>query len=103
MKALVAAKTAGSVYAARIRQLEYEELVRKLVRADDVEEAARRRAEIIGAEIDRLHTYAEDLATAYSRKGIVALRVALKSVSRSMREAIAANFKQLSEGAPGTE
>lgn len=89
---LASARAADAIYSARLRQLDYEARVGQLLPTKDVVRAMERCAEDMVRVIDRLPTYAEDLAVAYDRKGIAGLRAALRSAAREQREALAASM-----------
>jgi hypothetical protein len=92
---LTRAKTTVEEYNARLKQLEYEERVRELVRIDDVTRSMVCCAEVIVRELDRLPSRAEDLAAVLSSGGTSALRSALKDVTRELRRTLAENMRIL--------
>jgi hypothetical protein len=92
---LTKAKTATEVYRARLAQLEYEERIGHLLKTDDVTRSAELCGEAIVRDIDRLSTYAEDVAVAFGRGGVPAVRTLLKEIARSLRVTIGANMRLL--------
>jgi len=97
---LTKARTATEVYRARLAQLEYEERVGQLLRTDDVVRSMELCAQSIVTDIDRLPRCADDIAVAFTRGGVTAVRLQLKEIARGIRATIAANMRLLaSEGA----
>jgi hypothetical protein len=70
-------------------QLDLEERRGKLIRVSKVEDALASAGEKIVRVFDQLPMDADDLATAVTKGGVQALRLALKDIARRMRTAIA--------------
>jgi hypothetical protein len=93
--ALTKAKTATEVYRARLAQLEYDERVGKLLALEDVTRSMEKCAASVVRDLDQLPNHAEDLAAAFTRDGILGLRLALKEVARTVRQRMADNMTVL--------
>jgi hypothetical protein len=91
---LTKAKTDTEIYRARLAQIEYEERVGKLLPVQDVRRAMEKCAGVIVREIDQLPNNAEQIAAAYANDGARGVREVLKKLSRSVRDALAANMQQ---------
>lgn len=100
---LTKAKTATEIYRARLAQLEYEERVGHLLKTDDVVRSMELCAQSIVTDIDRLPHYADDVAAAFTRGGVSAVRMQLKEIARGIRTTIAANMRLLAAEAPAPE
>ncbi|WP_291854843.1 hypothetical protein [Bradyrhizobium sp.] len=98
---LTKAKIATEVYRARLSQLEYEERVGRLLRTEDVTRSMELCAEMIVRDIDRLPTRADDIAAAFTKGGVPAVRAALKDIARQTRETLEQNMRILSDGEVG--
>jgi hypothetical protein len=86
---LTRARTASEAHRAQLLQLDLEERRGKLIRVSKVEDALASAGEKIVRVIDQLPMDADDLATAVTKGGVQALRLALKDIARRMRTAIA--------------
>lgn len=92
---LTKARTATEVYRARIAQLEFEERVGKLVRIVDIERSMERCAEALVRDIDQLPTVADDVAAAFARGGVAAVRDALKAKACALRDTLSRSMRLL--------
>ena len=90
---LTKARTDTETYRAKIAELEYNERVGRLIPLDDASRAMERCAEMMVRAIDQLPTRADDLATAFQRKGVAGLREALKGASRDLRETLSDHMR----------
>ncbi len=90
---LTKARTASEVYRAKLAELEYNKAVGNLIPVDDARRAMERCAEMMVRAIDQLPTRADDLATAFQRKGVAGLREALKGASRDLRETLSDHMR----------
>lgn len=90
---LTRAKTVSETYRAKIAELEYNERVGELLPIRDVQRAMERCAEMLVREVDQLPVHADDLATAFTRGGVAALRDALKERARGLRQTLSDNMR----------
>jgi hypothetical protein len=90
---LTKAKTATEVYNARIKQLEYEERVSRLLPVEGVTGAMERCAAAIVRDLDQLPNYAEELAHSFNTGGIPSVRTKLKEIARMTRTILAETMR----------
>ncbi len=84
-------------YDADLKEIELAKQRGQLLPIADVEDAMIRCAESLVRAIDQLPAGADDLAAAVSRGGVPALRDALKTKARDLRQQLAQNMKILGE------
>jgi hypothetical protein len=93
--ALTAARTEQAQIETRIKSLELDRRLGKLLEADDVARAMARCAEALIHDVDQIAARADDVVTAYTRNGVAGVRALLKQISRDTRETIANNMRLL--------
>lgn len=76
-------------YAADLKYLDLEERLGRLVPVAEVEDAAQKCAEATVRVVDRLPTYADEIAAAVGKDGPAGARAKLKRIAREIRQAIA--------------
>lgn len=93
--ALTAARTEQAQIETRIKSLELDRRLGKLLEADDVAAAMARCAEALIRDIDQIAARADDVVTAYTRDGAAGVRALLKKLAREIRSTIAENMRLL--------
>ncbi|KYK49736.1 hypothetical protein A1D31_39660 [Bradyrhizobium liaoningense] len=91
--ALTRARTATEIYRARMAELEYDQMVGKLMAVEDVTAAMQKCASVIVRELDQLPNFSDEIVAAFSRDGIQGVRMALKGVTRNVRVALEQNMR----------
>lgn len=92
---LTQARTVGAVYDARIKQLEYEEKVGRVVPTSGVADAATSCAEVLVRLFESLPINADDLTAAAAREGAAGVRRALRMIANKMRDEASKAFTRL--------
>lgn len=88
---------------ADIAQLDLDERVRKLLRADDVRDVTARVGEEIVRVLDRLPQFADEVSEASNRDGAPGARVILKDITGRLRTGIADALEALVALAPAPQ
>jgi hypothetical protein len=96
---LTAARTESEIYRARLSQLEYEQKVGLLLRADDVAAAARQCGEQLARDLESIANSSGELVGAFRQGGEVEHRAVLKRAVHRAQEQLAANLRALAESA----
>lgn len=94
---LTEARTVEAQISARLKELEFQQRIGKVVFVDDVARSMERCAEALIRDLDQLPARADDLVTAYTRNGVAGVRVLLKDIARDVRTTIANNMRLLAE------
>ncbi len=86
-------------YDADLREIELKRLQQHLRTVDDIQAAATKVGETLVRQIEQLPSFADDIATAFGRGGVAAVRDLLKSKARGMRESVVRSLEALAAGA----
>lgn len=100
---LTKARTASAEIDARIKQLDFDQRIGRLLEVADVAQAMQRWAEAAVREVDQLATHADDLAAAFTRNGVEGVRQVCKEISRRQRGVIEQNMRLLGAEAEPAE
>jgi hypothetical protein len=98
---LTRARTATEVYRARLAQIEFDERVGALRKVEDVRQATAKVAGALMRELELIPTMADDLAAAFARGGVDALRTALKVKRDEILRGLVASMEALAAGSIG--
>ena len=90
------ARKAG--YDADLKEIELRRLQGELREVDDIRASTIKVGEIVVRELDQLPSFADDIAAAFAKGGIPALRDELKRRCRAMRETIVRSLADLAAG-----
>lgn len=96
-------KVSTETYRAELLRLEHQQKIGQLLPIEDVTAAMQKCAGVIVRELDQLPTFADELAAAVKADGIAGARVALKKISRNIREQLEANMRLAGAGVDKTE
>lgn len=83
------AQTRRAMFDADLKEIELKEKLGALIPVADVQEAQQRAAEAIVRIVERLPTFAEEIAVAVGKDGANGARATLKKIRRDLRQAIA--------------
>ena len=81
-------------------QLDHDEEMKKLLRADKVDEGLAQAGRAIRSEISRLQNYADDLALAVSKEGTSGARMMLRKISVEIGDKVADRLGEIARSAP---
>ena len=81
-------------------QLDHDEEMKRLLRADKVDDAIMQSGRAIRSEIARLQNYADDLALAVSKEGTSGARMMLRKIGLELGNRVADRLGEIAETAP---
>lgn len=88
-------KKVETFYAALQAQMDYRREVGETLEVKDVSEAAMAVVENLRQDIGQIHARAEDIAAAYSRGGVIAVRMLLRAISDEVCNRVSVGMQRL--------